>query len=334
MWFCKVALSAIAAPLVVGKVCDQTDKIPCFELAGGAKVPQVAMGSWSGSYKDCDSNDYTCIKQHARWIMDEWLHIGGTHIDGANDYRTQTSIAEALQASGLKREDVFITTKCPGAIGYQATIQCADDNMQMLGQFQSHGAAYIDLLLVHFPFTIKAECRFKRNAPACKPFPFTMATKEELQDTWKAMEELKRIGVVKAIGVSDYNIQQLEQTLEIAKEPIELHQVEWNPKTHDEDMLKFCKDKNIQLQAWSPLGGAKGSVLSDPKVEAIAKSHNVSTAQVTLRWALQKDVAVVVGTANADHAKSDLDLFGFKLSDDEISTISAMGEVTSNAIQV
>jgi len=332
---CKLALMACLLPLVASKVCDQKDNIPCFSLAGGSKIPQVAMGTWGGSYKDCDSSDYTCIKQHARWIAGEWLHIGGTHIDGANDYRTQTSIAESLQGSGVQREDVFITTKCPGAIGYQATIQCADDNMQMLGQFGTNGAAYIDLLLVHFPFIIKAECRFKPSSPACQGSDkLTVATKEELQDTWRAMEDLKKIGIVKAIGVSDFNITQLEQVLETAKEPIELHQVEWNPRTHDEEMLKFCKSKNIQLQAWSPLGGAKGSVLSDPKVKAIAAAHNTSTAQVTLRWALQRGVAVVVGTANADHIKSDMEIFDFQLQDDEVTTINGLGSRTPESIQV
>lgn len=292
------------------------------------------MGTWSGSYKDCTAGDYTCAKQHARWSIEEWLHIGGTHIDGANDYRTQTSIAEALQASGVKREDVFITTKCPGAIGYQATVQCADDNMQMLGQFGTNGAAYIDLLLIHFPFVMKTECRFRRTSPACQASPFTIATKEQLQDTWRAMEDLKATGVVKAIGVSDYSITQLEQTLETAREPIELHQVEWNPQTHDEEMLQFCKSKGILLQAWSPLGGAGGSVLSDPKVKAIAAAHNASTAQVTLRWALDRGVAVVVGTANADHEIGDLDLFNFHLSDQEIATISGLGAAPATAATI
>jgi diketogulonate reductase-like aldo/keto reductase len=334
MTLLRLSVLLLGVPTVQSKVCDASDTVPCFTLAGGHKIPQVAMGTWGGSYGDCDASDYTCIKQHARWAIDEWLHIGGTHIDGANDYRTQTSIAEALQASGVKREDVYITTKCPGAIGYEATIQCADDNMQMLGQFGTHGASYIDMLLIHFPFTINPECRFNRNAPACKTSMVKEATKEQLQETWRAMEDLKRFGVVKAIGVSDYNITQLKQTLETAKEPIEMNQVERNPKDHDDDMLDFCKSHNIQLQAWSPLGGAKGSVLSHPKVMDIAKAHNVTTAQVTLRWALQRSVAVVVGTANAEHAKGDLDIFKFHLSDDEVKTISSLGDASVKAFHV
>jgi diketogulonate reductase-like aldo/keto reductase len=321
---------------VEAKVCDGgTEKVPCWQLKGGAKMPQVAMGTWSGSYGDCGKNDYTCVKQHARFASETWLHMGGTHIDGANDYRTQTSIAEALQASGLAREDAFITTKCPGAIGYAATIQCADDNLQMLGQFGTHGVSYIDLLLVHFPFILKPACRFNRLAPECQPpnQPYEIASKEELQDTWRAMEELKRIGVVKSIGVSDYNTTQLAQTLEAAKQPIELNQVEWNPKYHDEKMLSYCKDHGIQLQAWSPLGGSHGSVLSDPAVEKIAMGHNVSTAQVTLRWSIQRGVAVVVGTANPAHAQSDMDLFGFVLTDAEVEAISAL-QYQSNPVHV
>jgi 2,5-diketo-D-gluconate reductase A len=308
-------------------VCDEASskRVPCFPLAGEKKVPQVAMGSWSGSYKDCVPTDYTCVEQHARFAVETWLHLGGTHVDTANDYRTQTSIATALaNTPGYKREEVFLTTKCPGAIGYQGIIQCADDNLQMLGQFTEQGPGYIDLLLVHFPFTVKPMCRFNRAAPECQGSAVTPASKEELQDTWRGMEELKRIGVVRSIGISDYHVDQIKQTLETAKEPIELNQVEWNPAHHDESMLAFCKEHNIQLQAWSPLGGASGSVLSHPVVKGIAAKHNVSTAQVTLRWSLQRGVAVVVGTADPAHAKGDIELFGFELDDEEVTSISAL----------
>lgn len=294
-------------------------------------MPQVAMGSWSGSYKDCNSSDYTCVQQHARFAAEAWMHAGGTHLDTANDYRTQTSLADALKNTpGYRREEMFLTSKCPGAIGYEAIVQCADDNLQMLGQFTEKGAGYIDLLLVHFPFIIKPMCRFNRSMPECQGAGlYRFATKEELQDTWRGMEELKRIGIVKSIGISDYNVTQILDTLETATQPIEVNQVEWNPLNHDDSMLEFCKKHGIQLQAWSPLGGSKGSVLGNSVVETIASSHNVSTAQVTLRWALQRGVAVVVGTANPDHVVGDLDLFGFELSSEEVDTISNLQKGTA-----
>lgn len=291
-------------------------------------MPMVAMGTWSGSYKDCGSADFTCIKQHARFASDTWLHKGGTHLDAANDYRTQTEIADALRASGLRREDVFITTKCPGAIGYEATIQCADDNLQMLGQFGTAGVAYIDLLLIHFPLTVKPVCRFHRERPECAGFSnmTVPASKEALADTWRAMEDLKKIGVVRSIGVSNYMVEHLEATLANATQPIEVNQVEWHPRHHQEELLDFCKAHGILLEAYSPLGGAGGSVLSHPVVKEIAAAHNTSAPQVVLRWSLQRGVAVVVGTANADHMAADRDIFGFQLTADEVSKMSALQE--------
>ena len=138
------------------------------------------------------------------------------------------------------------------------------------------------------------------------------------------MEELKRFGVVKAIGVSDYNTTHLADTLAIAKEPIELNQVEWNPKNHDEGLYRFAQEHNIRMQAWSPLGGAGVEVLSDPVIKGVAARHNVSTAQIALKWALHRGVGVVVGSSNPAHLKSDLDVFSFDLTDDEVSQISAL----------
>uniref|UniRef100_A0A7R9ZUP5 NADP-dependent oxidoreductase domain-containing protein n=1 Tax=Pyrodinium bahamense TaxID=73915 RepID=A0A7R9ZUP5_9DINO len=330
-WLCAGVAVAPARAAVCGR-----GKVPCFSLAGGTSIPQVAMGTWGGSYKDCAPTDYACIEQHARFAVDNWLRIGGTHVDGANNYRTQSVVGDALAVSGLRREDVFITTKCPGAMGFEATIQCADDNLQMLGQFGAGGVQHIDLLLVHFPFTVKPACRFHKSAPECQPpnSPIVPAGKAALLETWRAMEELKRLGVVKAIGVSDYNVTQLSQTLEIAKEPIELNQVEWNPKEHDEKMFAFCQKHGILLQAWSPLGGSQGSVLPDPTIARIAAARNRTAAQVTLRWSLQRGLAVVVGTANPDHARDDLDVFGFELTEDEVQSISALQVRESSAIHI
>lgn len=322
-----LAIASAAAPQTA--VCDGAwgAKVPCFSLKTGNKLPQVAMGSWGGSYKNCASAAWGCYQDSARFAVESWLRLGATHVDGANDYRTQVAIAEALRASDpqRKREEIFITTKCPGAIGYEAMMQCADDNLQMLGQFTDSGPGYIDLLLIHFPFTVKPACRFNKNLPECST-PWLPATAQQLQDTWKAMEDLKRIGVVRSIGVSDYNTTQLQQTLDTAHEPIEVNQVEWNPLTHDEGMLKFCQANGIQLQAWSPLGGAKGSVLAEPPIVAAATAHKVSSAQVALRWSLQRSVAVVVGTADAAHAAGDLDIFSFQLTDAEMSSINALGD--------
>lgn len=335
----RIVQSAVAlATVAAGAPCAPDAKVPCFPLATGNQIPQIAMGTWGGSYGDCKTGTWGCIQQHARFAVETFLRIGGTHIDGANDYKTQVQIAEALRNQPVAREDVFITTKCPGAIGYNAIIQCADDNLQMLGQFTDAGAGYIDLLLIHFPFVLKPQCRF--YGPGGMPEgcsgseAYDHPGKEVLQDTWRAMEELKRIGVVKSIGVSDYNITNLQWTLEAATMPIELNQVEWNPRDHDEDMLAFCKAHGIQLQAWSPLGGSHGSVLGDAPLKQAAAAHQVSTAQVALRWSLQRGVAVVVGTANPDHAASDMDIFSFNLTDAEMQAINNLNQPSKSVTMV
>jgi diketogulonate reductase-like aldo/keto reductase len=315
--------------------CDKhSDR--CVTLSGASHgsspMPLVALGTWRGSYKDCADNNYTCVREKAQAAVGAWIDLGGTHIDGANDYRTQVEVAAALRAKKVARKDVYITTKCPGAIGYAATIQCAEDALQMLGQYGTNTSGYVDLLLIHFPDVIKPECM---GAPIPMPeceVPFYDPGTAARQETWKAMELLQKLGRARAIGLSDYNTTHLEETLAVATKPIALHQVEWHPLKHDEQMLAFCQKHGIQLQAWSPLGGAQGSVLSNPVVKAIASAHGRSTAQVVLKWSLQRGVAVVTGTDNKGHMASDLDLWGtksepFVLTDKEMHALNNLSPV-------
>ena len=138
------------------------------------------------------------------------------------------------------------------------------------------------------------------------------------------MEDFALAGGARAIGISDYNTTQIDETLVGATAKIALHQVEWNPLKHDEAMLAYCKAPGIQLQAWSPLGGAAGSVFGDPTIKAIAQAHNVSAAQIALKWSIQRGVAVVTGTDNTAHMASDLDVWSFALSDAEMGKINGI----------
>eukprot|EP00933_Yihiella_yeosuensis_P006816 TRINITY_DN111623_c0_g1_i1.p1 TRINITY_DN111623_c0_g1~~TRINITY_DN111623_c0_g1_i1.p1 ORF type:complete len:340 (-),score=62.37 TRINITY_DN111623_c0_g1_i1:304-1323(-) len=322
-----LAASACLVTRSSATVCDDASAkhVSCIELAGGVKMPMVALGTWRGSYKDCKGDNFTCAQNHALEAVETWVgKLGATHVDTANNYRTQVQVGEALKATGVSRSEVFVTTKCPGTIGYNATLQCAEDNLQMLGFYGSNGRGYIDLLLVHFPFVIKPECNgAPLDAPGCSP-PFYNPGKEQLQETWKAMEFLKRSGRVRAIGVSDYEIEHLQQTLEIATLPISVNQVEWHPYKHDEKLKAFCSKHGIATMAWSPLSGQKASALSDPEVKSIADRHKVSPAQVVLRWSLQQNVSVVTGTAKPEHMKGDLDIFSFQLTAEEMASISGL----------
>lgn len=209
-------------------------------------------------------------------------------------------------------------------MGLTATVQCAEDNLQMLGQYGVNTSGFMDLLLIHFPNVIKPQCVGPSNDPECSDDPFYDPGTAARQETWKAMELLQSLGRVRSIGISDYNTTHVRETLAVAKASIALHQVEWNPLHHDEEMLALCNEHKIQLQAWSPLGGSRGNVLSNPTVVDIAASHNTSTAQVVLKWSLQRGVAVVTGTDNPSHMASDLDLWSFTLTADEVQAINGL----------
>ena len=304
----------------------------CFGLptpAGPAAMPAVALGTWRGSYKECIGDDYKCVREKAKDAVKSWIELGGDHIDGANDYRTQVEIGEVIASQ--PRESLFITTKCPGAIGMTATVQCAEDNLQMLGQYGVNTSGYMDLLLIHFPMVIKPECYGPSDDPTCAESAFYDPGTAARQETWQAMELLQRQGKAKAIGISDYNTTHVQETLDVATVPVALHQVEWNPLNHDEEMLALCQQNKIQLQAWSPLGGSEGDVLGNPTIKSIASAHNTSTAQVVLKWSLQRGVAVVTGTDNPAHMASDLDLWSFTLSDEEVDEINHLQSVTKVA---
>lgn len=164
------AAALFAAAFAAVAPCD-THPERCVELQGSmpgtSPMPLVALGTWRGSYKDCAENDFTCYRERARAAVGSWLELGGTHIDGANDYRTQVEIGEALRDAKVPRESVFITTKCPGPMGMTATVQCAEDNLQMLGQYGVNSSGYIDLLLIHFPWVIKPQCVGINPPPEC-----------------------------------------------------------------------------------------------------------------------------------------------------------------------
>lgn len=197
----------------------------CAKLAGstGSAMPLVALGTWRGSYKDCSNNNYTCVRQRAKSAVSSWIELDGTHIDTANDYRTQVEVGEAVTASGRQRSELFLTTKCPGPMGFLATIQCAEDNLQMLGQY-GVTTGYLDLLLIHFPFIIKPECYGSPSTEECK-MPYVDPGDEARLETWRAMELLQRQGRARAIGLSDYNATQLAHTIANAKQPVAVHQV-------------------------------------------------------------------------------------------------------------
>ncbi|MCM3617115.1 aldo/keto reductase [Sutcliffiella horikoshii] len=223
------------------------------------------------------------------------IHAGYKSIDTAAIYKNEEGVGKAIRESDVPREELFITTKVWNADqGYESTLKAFDESMEKLG------LEYLDLYLVHWP------------------------VKGKYVDTWKALEKLYKDGKVRAIGVSNFHIHHLQDVLEVAEVKPMVNQVEYHPKLSQVELLNFCKEKDIQLEAWSPL--MQGQLLNDEVLKEIADSHNKSVAQVILRWDLQNGVITIPKSVKEHRIKENADIFDFELSDEEMQKIHALNE--------
>jgi methylglyoxal/glyoxal reductase len=224
---------------------------------------------------------------------------GYRSIDTAAIYANETgvgqAIAEALQETGLTREDLFVTSKVWNAdLGYESTIAAYEASLDKLG------LEYLDLYLIHWP------------------------VKGKYKDAWRALETLYKEGRVKAIGVSNFQIHHLEDVMKDAEIKPMVNQVELHPLLSQQDLLSFCQSHSIQLEAWSPL--MQGQLLDHPVLSDIASQHGKSIAQVILRWDLQRGIVTIPKSIKEHRIIENANVFDFSLSEEDMSRIDALNE--------
>merc|ERR1712070_119255 len=233
--------------------------------------------------------------QDAAGITKTWLENGFRGLDTALIYFDQKETMQAVADAGIAREEVFILTKIPGCLAADTSI---DYDLSQLG------TDYIDLLLVHLPIEV---------------LPGDCAR------TWKKLEGYVNDGKIKAIGVSNFNAHQMEKILNVATVPIAVNQIKYNVFSHDEDIISFNDAHNITTMAYSPLNGWEhDSIFTDETITGIAAAHNVSASQVALRWIVQRGHTLTFTSGNSEHQKNDADLFGFELTDDEMTLLTEL----------
>jgi len=257
--------------------------IPTKEIELGVKMPVVSIGTWTEGTKAADKN--------VSAIVNNWLDLGGVGIDTAYIYFTQKDIAEVIAQRGADRSKLFITTKFPECLGAAATRYFVNYNLKALN------TTYIDLLLIHAP-PLQLGC----------------------DDTWATLEEYKSKGVLRSIGVSNWSPKHFQQLKHKVLPAV--NQIEFSVFSHDVETEKYCAEHNITIMAWSPLADparSHKSVFSEPNVKAIAAKHNVTPAQVALRWIAQKGHTIALLSSNKDHQANDADIFSFALQDDEMN---------------
>jgi diketogulonate reductase-like aldo/keto reductase len=254
------------------------------ELSGGVAIPVLGLGVFQAA-----SGDET--RNAVRWALD----AGYRHLDTAKIYGNETDVGEAIRASELPRAEVFVTTKLWNADhGYDKALRACDGSLERLG------LSYVDLYLVHWP------------------------VKGLRLDTWRAMEALLDAGKCRAIGVSNYMVRHLTELLGACRVPPSVNQVELSPFLYPKDLVRFCEEKKIVLEAYSPL--TKGLKLKHPAVVAAAKKVGRTPAQVLIRWALEHGFVVLPKSVTEARIEENARVFDFSLGAEEMRALDALDE--------
>jgi diketogulonate reductase-like aldo/keto reductase len=227
--------------------------------------------------------------------VEEALAAGYRLIDTALAYWNEPEVAEGLRLSGVTRDQVFITSKLENDDqGYDSTLAACRRSLANLG------TDYLDLYLVHWP------------VPGLR------------DDTWRAMERLYEEGLCRAVGVSNYTIRHLQQLLGWARVVPAVNQVECHPFLQQRDLLAYCREKGIYMQAYSPL--VKATRMEDPVLSAVAKRLGRTPAQVLLRWQVERDVPAVPKSVQRHHIRENLQVFDFSLNDEDRGALDRLDQ--------
>ena len=263
-----------------------------YKLNNGVEIPVIGFGTWE------TPNDASGVEA----IKYAITQAGYTHIDTAAAYRNEESVGKAIRASDLPRDKVFVTSKLWNTKrGYDNVFRAFERTLQNLQM------DYLDLFLIHWP-AIETQ------------FPDTW--KQINYDTWRAMEQLYKAGKIRAIGVSNFMPHHLEPLLDKCDVVPAVNQIEVHPGYQQPEAVAYCKEKGIQVEAWSPLG--RGDALIDPDIKAIAAKHNRSPAQVCLRWILDKGLLPLVKSVTPARILQNIQVFDFELTEEDTAIIDGL----------
>jgi diketogulonate reductase-like aldo/keto reductase len=254
-----------------------------IRLATGAHIPQVGLGVWQASPDDC------------RRAVAAALRLGYRHVDTARIYGNEADVGAAIKASGIPRDQIFVTTKLwNDDQGYDSALRAFDASAKRLG------LDYIDLYLIHWPVPGKR------------------------LESWRALEKLHADKRARAIGVSNFLVKHLEELFTRAHEWPAVNQIELTPFLQRRDTVALCHEERIVVEAYSPL--TRGKRLADPTVTAIAKELGKSPAQVLLRWNIEKGVVVLPKSVHEARIAENAAIFDFSLTPAQLARLDGLEE--------
>lgn len=257
---------------------------PNVVLNDGAVIPRIGLGVFLVSdVAECESSVLAALRAGYRLI------------DTANAYRNERAVGRGIRASGVDRDDVFVTTKLwPGDYGVRRSSEA------ILGAVERLDSGHIDLLLLHQPVG-------------------------DVLGAWRAMEDAVESGVVRSIGVSNFEVADLERLRASARIRPVVDQIELHPYWQAPALLPYLAEHEIVPQAWYPLGHGSKKLLSEPAIRAAAEAHGRSPVQVVLRWHRQRGFVAIPKSTNPAHIASNIDIDDFALTHAQMAAIDALG---------
>ncbi|KAI8882514.1 4-dihydromethyltrisporate dehydrogenase [Backusella circina FSU 941] len=290
----------------------------------GDKMPLRGFGVWKIAKDDAEDTVYKAVQAGYRLF------------DGACDYGNEVEVGRGINkaiADGLvKREDLFITTKLWNTFHGKDNVRPAFDR-----QLKDLGLEYVDLYLIHFPIPLKFVDFDTKYPPEWYVPDATTLTYERspIHETWAEMEKLVDAGLVRNIGIANFNVQSILDMLTYCKYKPSVLQVEIHPYLPQERLVKWVQAQGIQITAYSSFGPTSYAAISEngkqaqslldhADVSSIASKHGVTTGQVLLKWAVEQDIAVIPKSVNEDRMKGNFELYTFSLDDQDKKQLGAL----------
>lgn len=260
--------------------------VPYVTLNNGVQMPQLGLGVW----KSKDGNEVEAAVTAA-------LKAGYRLIDTAMVYGNEGGVGKAIRASGIPREEIFVTTKLWNSDQGKGNVRPAFE-----ASLKRLGLDYIDLYLIHWP----------------------MPARDLYVETWHEFEKLYADKKVRAIGVCNFEVEHLEKLDKHSTVTPAVNQIELHPRFAQTELREYAKEHGILIESWSPLGGTKGSILGNEMLIQIGKDYSKSPAQVVIRWHLQHNLIVIPKSVHAERISQNIDVFDFELSKKEMDMIDSL----------
>jgi len=258
-----------------------------FVTVKGTKVPALGFGTWQLVGAQCES------------AVEYALELGYRHIDTAQVYENEREVGEGLRASGVRRDELFVTTKIWTTHFTPHELErSAKESLVKLRM------PHVDLLLLHWP---------NPHVP--------------LAETLGALAHAKQLGLARHIGVSNFTVALIEDATKLCPEPLVCDQVEYHPYLDQAKVREACERNDMALVAYSPV--AKGRIKNDETLKEIGRAHGKTPAQICLRWLVQQNVCAIPRTSRIERLSENIDIFDFVLSEEEMGQIFALGSAKS-----